>query len=140
MSSLVNERYRLEVHWSRVEFKEGVCLLYNAYLCGPVLSITRKISPNDHIMLDFYSQYIYFVSKPYIGDLYWGEVDYKDKTIILHDTKIINGTDLSKVPKLKNSDYLLIDTSNHKEDIHGLNLFYKTYVVDEVSNRYEFER
>lgn len=134
------ERYRLELHWSEVVYnKDGVCNLKNAFFSGPVLSDAEKVQDNDFIMLDFYTQYLILVRNVYVGKLSWKEVIYDNKIIKLSDAKITHDTELNRVPKLKDKDYLIIDTRNHERAVHNINLLYKTYVVNEDGELYNFK-
>ncbi len=133
------EKYKLELHWAEAIYNtEGVCDLKEAYFSGPALADAEKVQDNDYIMLDFYSQYLVLVSNVYVGKLSWGKVTYSGRTIKLSDAKITHDTELNKVPKLGSKDYLLIDTSNHERELHNLNLLYKTYVVNELGELYNF--
>jgi hypothetical protein len=136
---LLSERYRLEIHWEKIKYEQdGVCKLINAYFSGPALSNAEKINDNDSIKLDFFTQYLIFVKNVYVGDLSWNEVVYNDKKVILKDAKITHDTELNKVPKLNDTDYLVIDTSNHEMAVHQFNLLYTTYVVSGVGEPYNF--
>jgi len=139
---LISEKYRLELHWKKVKYEsEGVCNLEKACFSGPALSDAEEVLPNDEILLDFYSQYIILVKNVYVGRLSWGAVKYnKNNTISLMDAKITHASELNKVPKLKNNDYLVIDTSNHEMAVHMFNLTYKTYVVNKGGELYNFKR
>jgi len=107
----LGERYKLELHWEKVKYEQdGMCKLIGAYFSGPVLSNAEKINDNDNIKLDFFTQYLVFVKNVYVGDLSWGEVTYKDKKVILKDAIITHDKELNKVPKLRDTDYLVIIT------------------------------
>lgn len=135
----LGEKYKLELHWEKVKYKQdGICELVNAYFSGPALSNAEKINDNDNIKLDFFVQYLIFVKNVYVGDLSWGEVIYNGKKVILKDVKITHDTELNKVPKLRDDDYLVIDTSNHEMAVHTFNLLYTTYVVSEGGEPYNF--
>jgi hypothetical protein len=135
----LGERYKLELHWEKVKYEQdGMCKLIGAYFSGPALSNAEKINDNDSIKLDFFTQYLVFVKNVYIGDLSWNEVVYNGKKVILKDAKIMHDTELNKVPKLRNDDYLVIDTSNHEMALHAFNLLYTTYVVSEGGEPYNF--
>ena len=134
---LLSERYRLEIHWESLVYKEKVCLFKNAFFSGPALSSANKINPGDSILLDFYSQYIKFVRGVYVGKFSWGEVEYNNSSALLSNAKLVQ-EELSSVPKLKSDDYLVIDTSNHEEAIHAYNPTYKTYVVNNEIGCYNF--
>lgn len=137
---LISERYRLELVWDKVKYeREGVCKLFNARFRGPALSIANEIKPNDSINLDFYRQYFILVKNPYVAKLSWGEVVYNsDNTVTLKNAKISHDTELNRVPTFKNTDYVVIDTKDHEEAVHGFNLVYKTYVVSEEGDEYDF--
>ena len=49
-------------------------------------------------------------------------------------------TELNRVPKLKDNDYLVIDTENHEVEKHLFNMLYKTFVVNETTSLYMFGR
>lgn len=138
----LGEKYRLELHWEKAVYeKEGFCNLKTATFSGPALSDAEEVQPNDEILLDFYSQYMVLVKNVYVAKLSWGKVIYnKDKTISLSDAKISHDSELNRVPKLKDTDYLVIDTSNHEVSIHRFNLTYRTYVVNESGEPYNFKR
>ncbi len=55
----VSDRYRLELHWDKVEYKQGVCTFTGPYFSGPALQEALKLNHKDHIMLDFFSQYLF---------------------------------------------------------------------------------
>ena len=139
---LLGEMYKLELHWDKAIYKDrGRCDLVNASFSGPALMQADKINDNDNIMLDFYHQYIIITKNAYVGKLSWGEVIYnKDNTVSLRDAAITHDTELNRVPKLKDSDHLIIDTKGHETETHAYNLLYKTYVVNEDTTLYRFDR
>jgi hypothetical protein len=138
----LGERYKLELHWEKAIYEtKGICKLENATFSGPALSDAEEVQPNDNILLDFYSQYIVLVKNVYVAKLSWGAVKYnKGNTISLMDAKITHDTELNRVPKLKDNDYLVIDTSDHEIAIHMFHLTYKTYVVDDSGEQYNFRK
>jgi hypothetical protein len=137
---IFSDRYRLELHWkSTVYERDGVCKLNGAYFSGPALVEADKINSNDNIMLDFFHQYIILVENVYVAKLSWGEVIYnKNGTISLKEAFIIHSTELNKVPKLSDTDFLILDTSNHESETHQFNPLYKTYVVNTDTQLYKF--
>jgi hypothetical protein len=136
---LLGEKYRLELHWSSAVFeKEGVCVLKGAFFSGPALNDAEKINDNDSIMLDFYNQYFILVRNVYVGRLSWGRVEYKKDKVFLYDAKITHATELNRVPKLEQDDFLVIDTKGHDAEEHMYNMVYKTYVVNDDKNPYNF--
>lgn len=136
----LSERYRLELHWSGALYEmEGVCKLKDANFRGPALVEAQRLEDNDHIMLDFFRQYFVLVKNVYVAKLSWGKVKYnKDGSILLRDAFITHDSELNRVPKLENNDYLIIDTSDHEVESHPFNPVYKTYVVNESTNLYKF--
>lgn len=136
----LTDRFKLELRWQLVRYEqEGRCKLIGAYFTGPALADAIKLEENDHIMLDFFKQYLVLVENVYVAKFSWGAVEYnKDGTIKLKDAFIIHDTELNKVPKLKDTDYLVIDTSNHEVETHPFNLVYRTYVVNTDTSLYNF--
>lgn len=134
------DRYRLELHWESVSYnKDGECEIKGAFFKGPALSDAAKLNDKDHIYIDFYSQYIYIVSKVFIGTLSWEGVHYNsDGTISLKNTSIKHTSELNKVPKLSNSDYIVIDTKGHEPEEHIYNMLYKAFVVNKDTQLYKF--
>jgi len=137
---IFSDRFRLELHWKRSVYEQdGVCKLSNACFSGPSLVEADKINDNDSIMLDFFQQYIVLVENVYVAKFLWGEVVYnKDSTVALKNAFISHDTELNKVPKLLDTDYLIIDTSNHETGVHQFNPLYKTYVVNTDTQLYKF--
>jgi hypothetical protein len=137
---LLSERYRLELHWQKAIYEqEGICKLESAYFSGPVLSHANKINCNDHILIDFYSQYVLLVKSVFVAKLSWKDVIYNtNDTISLKDVLIEHDAELNNVPQLKDTDYLVVDTSDHEESIHALHMVYKTYVVNDDGKEYNF--
>ena len=134
------DRYRLELHWKDVIYNvEGICEIVGARFSGPALSEAAKLNESDHIHLDFYSQYIHLVNNVYIGRLEWSGVTYNsDGSINLSNVFITHSSELNRVPKLCNSDYLIIDTKGHDSEEHAYNMVYKTFVVNKDTQLYKF--
>ena len=137
---LLSERYKLELHWGKAVYEiEGVCKLEKAYFSGPALSIAEKINNNDSINIDFCRQYLIFTKFVYVAKLSWGDVVYnKNGTVTLKNAILSHDTELNKVPKLKNTDYIVINTKDHEEAIHHFNLVYESYVINENGVLYKF--
>jgi len=136
----LENRYSLELHWDKVEYKKGVCYFYNAYFCGPVLKLAEKISADDNIHLDFYKQYYVVVENIYIGKLSWGDVVYKENKVFLDKCKLQHKTELNKAPKFSINDYILIDCSNHDREIHDFFTTYKAQVINQDTQVYIYEK
>lgn len=140
---LLSERFKLEISWQEVLYeKDGFCRFKNTVFSGPVLQIAQKIENNDYMMLDFYSQYLYIVNSVYVAKFSWGAANYSDdgKKVYLEDAMLVHGEELNNVPRLKNSDYFIVDTSNHESSIHQYNLVYKTYLLNKENDLYRFDR
>lgn len=137
---IFSDRYRLELHWKSTAYdRDGVCKLNGACFAGPALVEADKINNNDNIMLDFFHQYIILVENVYVAKLSWGEVVYnKNSTITLKNAFIKHDTEINKVPKLSDTDFLILDTRNHETEIHRFNPLYKTYVVNTDTQLYKF--
>ena len=134
-----SDRFRLELHWRNIVYEqEGICKLNNAYFSGPALAEADRINDNDNIMLDFFHQYIVLIENVYVAKFSWGKIIYNnDNTVTLKDA-IVSHTELNNVPKLSDTDYLVIDTSDHETETHKYNLVYKTYVVNTQTELYKF--
>ena len=137
---IFSDRFRLELHWKSTTYeRDGICKLTGACFSGPALIEADKINDNDSIMLDFFQQYIVLVESVYVAKFSWGQVIYnKDDTITLKDAFITHNTELNKVPKLLDTDYLIIDTGNHETETNRFNPLYKTYVINTDTQLYKF--
>lgn len=135
---LLSEMYRLELKWEKVIYSKEACELIGAYFSGPAISIAQKINSNEYIKLDFFKQYFPAILDVYVAKFKWGEVIYNnDNTVDLKDTYIIEAG-VNKAPKLKNTDYIVIDTEDHEASKHGFNLVYVSYIVNENGILYKF--
>lgn len=142
MKFLFSERYRLELHWSKVLRPEaGIMWLTGAYFSGPVLANAEKINDKDSIKLDFCSQLVILVKNVYVATLSWDKVAYNNNgTVSLKGAKLTYDPELKGIPNLANDDYLIIDTKNHENEKHLYNLLYPTYVLDRDSELYNYRR
>lgn len=135
---LSSEKYRLDLKWEAIEYKDNVCVFKGAYFSGPVLAVSEMVESNSNIELDFYTQYFIIVNNVYIGKLSWGEVKYVSDKILLQDCTITHKSEINKVPQLKNNDMLIIDCRNHERETHDFYPNYKTYVVNEDTQVYDY--
>jgi len=135
-----SERFRLELYWDEAIYEqEGVCKFKGAKFRGPALNEAQQLNNNDNILLDFFKQYYLIVEDVYVAKFSWGSVKYNsDSSVSLNDARITHNTELNKVPAFKNSDYLVIDTSNHEIDSHPFNPVYRTCVVNTDTSLYRF--
>lgn len=136
---MLGERNRLDLYWSKVRYSKGCCHFTGAYFAGPVLQFAEKINPNDFILLDLYKQYFIFSSTPLLAKFSWGAVEYSaDKRILLSNAVLVHDVELNKVPKLRNKDHIVIDTSGHDAATHASVMTYIGIVVDDTNMAYNF--
>lgn len=142
-SFLISEMFRLEIRWESVVYERpGVCRFKGAYFTGPVLQVAQKLNEKDHMLLDFYSQYIQLVKGTYVGKFDWEGIEYSEDgtKIFLKKASMVHEAELNSVPNLNSHDYFAIDTSNHVVEQHSKNLVYKTYLINPDNDLYRFER
>lgn len=135
------DRYRLDLKWKKAIYEqEGICKLQGAYFSGPALAEAQRINNNDHIMVDFFKQYYVIAKNVYVAKLSWGEVVYFDGSdkVYLKDAMLTHDTELNRVPKLNNMDFIILDTSDHVVERHPMNLTYKAFVVNNEQQLYNF--
>lgn len=140
---LLSEMFRLELRWKNTVYEQdGVCKFVEAYFTGPVLQVAQKLNDKDHMVLDFYSQYVKLVKGTYVGKLYWEGIKYSEdgKKVYLKRAAMMHEEELNSVPQLNNDDYFAIDTSDHIPERHGNSLVYKTYVINPDSTMYRFDK
>ncbi len=140
MHYICRERYRLEVHWDALEYhNDAVVNLVNARLTGPVLQDAAKLEAPDSIDLDLTPQLLTVMDSYYIVKLDWKECKYNtDGTISLIGATFSN-TFLKTLHKLKDTDYIVINTEKHEEATHAFHLVYESQVVREDSKPYNFK-
>jgi hypothetical protein len=140
MGFVLSEKYRLELHWDKIEKEDSPDVLYfiGAYFSGPALKIADKINDEDEIRLDFCSQYTILVKNVYIATLRWKGVSYKDNRIYLQKSVLTYDKDIKDVPSLKNDDYIVIDTKNHENEKHIYNMYYPAYTINKENDLYSF--
>jgi hypothetical protein len=140
-SFFLADKYRLDLSWSSIIYKEGECYLKDAIFSGPALQFAEQIMPDNNIDLDFCKQYYVITAGIYIGKLSWGKVEYLDGAKVkLYNCKLTHDEYLNIAPTLKNDDKLVIDTSGHDAEIHHLNTTYKAFVVNKDWQVYNFTR
>jgi hypothetical protein len=135
---LGREKYKLEIHWEKVEYKkEGIANIIGCYLSGPVLKEVVQLNEKDFINLDFVNQYAVLVKNFYIAVLNWEGVRHTPDKIFLNNTMLKN-ININGVPKLRNDDYIVIDTKNHEEEKHMYHLTYPAYLLKCDDTLYDF--
>ena len=135
---MVSEKFRMEIHWKKVSYeKEDVANIQGCYLSGPVLKEVEQLNEEDFIKLDFASQYIIFIRNYYIAKLSWRGVKHTSEKIFLYNAKLEN-MNINVVPKLRNNDYIVIDTKNHEDEKHQHNMTYPSYLLKVDGSQYNF--
>lgn len=138
---LISERFRLELHWEKcIHSKAGEMHFVDAYFSGPVLKQAEKLNDSDHIALDFCGQTMIIVKGVYVGTFAWNGVEYEKDKILLKAAVMLYDKDLKNIPKLNDSDYLVIDTRDHENEKHNYNALYPTYVVNKENELYDYRR
>ena len=138
---LLSERFRLELHWKKcIHSKAGEMHFEGAYFSGPVLKQAVELNQSDHIELDFCNQTLVVVQGVYIGTFAWSGVEYSKDKIFLRAAVLMYDKKLKNIPKLNNTDYLIIDTRDHENEKHNYNALYPTYVVDQGGELYDYRR
>jgi len=138
MEFFISEKFRLEVHWDKVNYLNDMeVILEGCYFCGPVLSEVVEIQQEDFIRLDFINQYVVFVNHYYIANLSWEGARRTEDKIFL-DNVVLKNKYLNSVPKLENDDYIVIDTINHENEKHSYNLVYISYLINKDGEHYNF--
>ena len=108
-------KYRLELHWSDVEYnKDDVAVLKGAYFSGTVLKHAARINEEDHLLLDMTKQHVIFppMADYYHAYLYWQGVEYKDDKVYLKKAWV-RGKYVNSLEKLEKGDWILIDCKGH---------------------------
>lgn len=137
---ITDDKYRLELRWNKAVYDKNVCKLKGAYFCGPVLNDIEELRHNDHILLDLFKQYYIFSASVYIVTFSWGQVkhDIVKNRIDLKDASLTHPVELNKVPKLRNKDYILINTKGHDIETHHSYPTYQSMVLNEFGEVYNF--
>lgn len=108
----VLSKYRLELHWDEVIYKEDVAFLKGAYFTGPVLKDAAKLEEEDEIILDLTSQHSIFIPDHYQAVLHWKGIEYLGDRIYLKEAWI-KGRYVNSIETLKDHDWILINCKGH---------------------------
>ena len=120
----VLQKYRLELHWSSVEYpQEDLALLKGAYFTGQVLKNAAKINEDDQLILDMTQQHQIFIPNYYQGTLKWKGVEYKEDKVYLKEVGI-KSKYINSLEPLRNDDFILIDCKKHEHNVHAFHLVY----------------
>ena len=135
---LGRDKYQLELHWSVIIYeRDGVAILKDAYFSGPALKISQQLNEKDELNIDMTGQYKVFVPNYYIAKVKWEGIEYKDDRIYFKNMLIENKY-LNSIPKLKRTDYFVIDTAKHEEKTHAFFMNYDCYLLNENGELYKF--
>jgi len=138
MKFRISERFRLEIHWRSVSYdQDGIAKLEGCYFSGPALKEVEQINSKDQIVLDFVNQYILLVKDFYIATFAWEGANRTSDKIVL-STALLSNKNINSVPKLRNDDYIVIDTSNHIPEKHQQSLTYVAYLIRSDGEKYDF--
>ena len=138
MKFRIAEKYRLEIHWEKAAYEnDGIAKLEGCYLSGPAIKEVLQMSENDGIVLDFATQYMIFVKYYYVAKLVWQSVKHDVDKIYLSNV-ILSNRYINSVPKLNDNDYIVIDTKDHEDAKHQINLNYKSYLIKSDGELYNF--
>lgn len=140
MNFRISEKYRLEVYWGKVIYnQDDTAELEKCYFAGPALKEVEGINEEDHIDLDFSNQYIIFVPSYYIARLSWRGINQTQDKLYLNNVLLKNRHSTS-VPRLKNDDFIVIDTKDHEDEKHDYHLTYPSYLIRSDGDLYKFRR
>mgnify|MGYP001329816509 FL=1 len=138
MAFRISERFRLELHWSKVVYKtDEIVQLEGCYFSGPALLEIDQVNEKDFITLDFAGQYAILVPDYYVSKLSWAGVKKEENKICVDNAVLINKC-VNSVPRLSNNDYIIIDTSNHTTERHQKFLTYQAHLIRYDGEKYDF--
>lgn len=139
MHLLCRDKYRLELHWDSIEYQEELAVLKGAKFSGPVLSQALKLEAPDFIDLDLTPQMLPVLNTHYIVRLDWTKCEYlTDGTINLLGVTLSSSL-MNTAHKLKQDDFIAINTAKHEEDTHAFNLVYESQVLREDATPYDYK-
>ena len=131
----VIDKYRLELRWGKVEYnREDVAVLKQAYFIGPVLLDSAQLLYEDSLVIDMTSQHSLLVEDYYHATLSWKGVQYKRDRIVLTEAWI-KGKYVNSIETLENTDWILINCTQHDQKKHPYNLVYFSQVCKEDKER-----
>ncbi len=134
------DAYLLLIRWLKVEYDiddDKVIKLLGTYFSGPVLKHAAKIQPNDNIRLDFTEQYTGKIQDYYIAKFSWGDVKYQGDIVYLGDC-LLECKYKDILPKLKDDDYIVVNTVMHEEAVHQYFMNYTAELYSAFGEAYAF--
>lgn len=140
MKFRVVDKFRLEIHWRKAVYEQdGIAKLDRCYLSGPAIQEVAELNSNDTMYLDFGNQYMVFIPYYYIVTFSWNGFNRSVDRINLNNVVLVN-RDVNCVPKFKNDDFILVDTTNHENEKHQMHLTYPSCLITHDGERYDFWR
>jgi len=125
--------------WDSIEYKsDSLAALTRPVFSGPAVSIAAKIEDSDFIDLDITSQHVLLVGAWDIIRFSWGSVVKQGLNAVTLDGGTLTSTEFVKARLFTDKDKLCIDTQNHEEDVHSLNMVYRCVVVKEDTGVYDY--
>lgn len=137
---IVDDKYRLELRWSGVSYSKGQCIFKDAAFSGPTMKYADKIGPNNSILLDLYKQFFMYAKAAYLATLSWDNVSYLQDGMVAHlsNVRLNHINELNKFPKIRSTDYIVINTKGHDSETHMFNPTYVATVVNSTGEAYNF--
>ncbi len=131
-------KYLLEVHWKSIEFVNDTDMkISGCMFSGPAIYDICMLNKKDHIRLDFSNQYVVLVKDYYIANLSWDGYSKTGNHFNLHNV-ILKTMYPGKIQSIAATDYIMIDTSDHEDSKHNYNLNYKSYLIKQGGELYNF--
>lgn len=138
----IKEKYKLILSWDSIEvIDDNHALVFGARFSGPALKLATSLNAEDSIDLDLTSQHIDLIGTWDIVTFEWSGIKYvEDGSTVFFSRGRLRSPELGKVRNFKNSDRVVIDTEDHEEEKHPLNLVYRAYIEREDSTPYDYKR
>jgi len=138
MGFRVAEKFRLEVHWNKIVYEQNeVAKILGCYLSGPAVKEAAKMNEVDSISLDFANQYIVLLPYYYVAKLSWNGINQMPEKIVLFNT-VLENKHITSIPKLQDTDYIVIDTQDHEDAKHFFHPTYSSYLIRHDGELYNF--
>lgn len=134
-------KYRLEVRWDSIEYlNKNTAKLINARFEGPVLKDIKKIESPDAIDLDLTPQCLIVLDSYYFINLSWASAEHTTDGKVKLTEAIIISKGLDSLHKLHDTDFIVINTEKHREEVHAFNLVYESQISKQDKTPYVYEK
>jgi hypothetical protein len=128
----IKDGYELYFEFKGLELKENIGKVVGGYFHGPVISNHVKLLEKDNIILDFSHQHR--VISPdksfYTAKLSWEGTEYVDDLAILLKKSNLEYKKVGLLRSLTAENFFIIDTFNHREEVHAKYPMYKSWILD----------